>query len=71
MTAFAVPSPQTVTTVRLTRIGLAVVDTFPIHKYMIALRNSNGTDEIIVINDVKYNFSSAEFLVNPPPAPLP
>lgn len=65
----AAPSIQTVTTVRLTRVGSAVVDVFPIHKYMIAIRSSNDPDNVITINDVRYRFSSAEFLVNPPALP--
>ncbi len=64
----AVPAEQTISNVRLTRKGADIMDTFPIHKYMTALKNTNHTDKIIVINDVQYDFSSAKFLVDPPPA---
>lgn len=70
MTAF-VPGPtqETVSTVKLTRMGSAVVDIYPIDKFLIATKRSNNIDRIIVVNDVPYDFSSAQFLVDLPVPP--
>ncbi len=64
----AAPALQTVSTVRLTRSGTIIQDIFPVFQILSAIRRSNSVDKIIVINDVQYDFSTAQFLVDMPVA---
>lgn len=58
---------MSVTTAKLTRIGSVTVDTVPIEKLFSAIKNSNRIDKMIVVNDVQYDFSTVEFVVDAPP----
>ncbi len=49
------------TTVKLTRIGSAVIDNVPLEKFNSAVKRANLIDDIIIINDIPYKYSSVEF----------
>lgn len=49
------------TTVKLTRIGTGDVDNVPIELFINAVKRGNIIDEIIIINDIPYDYSSAQF----------
>lgn len=49
------------TTLKLTRIGSPTIDTIPLEKFNNAVKRGNIVDDIIIINDIQYRYSSCEF----------
>ena len=49
------------TTIKIKRIGSAIIDTISFDKFNNAVRRGNIVDNIIVINDIQYDYSSVEF----------